>query len=222
MKMELFFNAVSILIVSISLTARAENWAQWRGPTFNGVSPEKNLPDRWSSTENVAWATEMPGSGNSTPIVYNDRVYLTSVTDASDDLLALCVAADTGKIIWQNKLGIGNRKIPHYNCTSPSASTDGKSVYFMFGTGDLAGLDVDGNVLWQRNLEKEYGPLTIKWGYGASPLLYKDRLYIPCMRTLAPYGHNMDAAGYKIDSYLLCVDALTGQNIFKVERILVA
>lgn len=207
-----------IVILMLVCMAQSENWPQWRGPELNGVSKETNLPDRWSLTENIAWSIVMPGPGNSTPVVFNNRIYLTTDVKGTTDLAAMCIDADSGKVLWQKNLAVGNKGIPNYNCTAPSAVTDGKIVCFMFSTGELAGLDMDGNVLWERNLVKEYGPFTIKWGYGSSPLLYKDKLYIVCLRTLEPYAFNGDAKGYKLDSYLLAVDPKTGKNIFKVER----
>src|SRR5262245_45014816 len=88
--------------------AHAENWPQWRGPRNNGVSAEKNLPAKFSKTENVAWRMPMPGQAGSTPIVWNDRIFLTSCD--GDKLILLCATTD-GKELWRKTISAGNKTI---------------------------------------------------------------------------------------------------------------
>ncbi|HSU65401.1 MAG TPA: PQQ-binding-like beta-propeller repeat protein, partial [Tepidisphaeraceae bacterium] len=96
---------------------------------------------------------------------------------------------------------------------SPSAVTDGKLVWFYFGTGDLVACDLDGNVKWSRNIQKDYGPFNIQWIYASSPLLYQGRLYIQVLqRDVPPKG---PASGPPADSYLLAMDAATGKDLWR-------
>jgi outer membrane protein assembly factor BamB len=193
----------------------AGDWPHWRGPYLNGSSDEKNLPTRWSETENIAWTASLPGHGSATPIISDGKVFVSSTDTSSSDLLALCFDAGTGKQLWRKKLGASSRKVPRNNPATPSPVTDGKNVYFIYGSGDLAGLDFEGNVLWSRNLEAEYGNVSMKWGYSSSPLLYDGRLYILVQRRHTAYRAPDSTT---LDAFILAVDAGTGKNIWKQPR----
>ena len=201
--------------------AAGENWSQWRGPAFDGSSGQTHLPTTWGGADgkNIAWKTPMPGVGNSTPVVWGGKVFLTSAQEGGLDLYGLCVELPGGKELWRVKLGVGNKKILNYNVVSPSPACDEKAVYFLFGTGDMAALDHDGKILWQQNLEKAYGPVAIKWGYSASPLLYKGRLYVNLLRREKPYDYTPDAGKYKdLESLLVGLDPSNGKELFKARR----
>src|SRR5690242_8075849 len=146
--------------------ARAENWPQWRGPFFNGSTGETNLPVQWSKTENVAWVTPLPGYSGATPVIWDDLVFISS-PDSQKNLLLLCVQESTGKVRWQKVVANGDREKGRNNMASPSPVTDGKAVFIMFGTGEVAAFDLAGKQLWARNLSKEYGRLSINWLYGS-------------------------------------------------------
>lgn len=214
--------ALPLLIMVISACpGRAENWPQWRGPFLNGSTTETSLPVKWSRTEGLAWVTTMPGPSGATPIVWGDRVFVSSADSSTGSLLALCVDAKTGKILWSKRTGKNRTPLTgkKQNMASPSAATDGKSVYFFYGTGDLAAFDYSGNLLWARALEKDYGTFIIKWGYGGSPLLYRGKLYIVVMQNKNPrrYGGSDPRKG-PLDSFLLGIDAKTGKTLWKQVR----
>jgi outer membrane protein assembly factor BamB len=185
----------------------AENWPQWRGPFLNGSTTEKNLPSTWSKTDNVLWTAPMPGPGHATPIVWDDSVFVSS-PDEDKNLLLLCLDRQTGKVRWKEQVGVGDRTRGRNNMASPSPVTDGKNVWVMFGTGDLAAYDFSGKQLWLRHLAAEYGRFSIQWLYGSSPLLYKDRLYIQVLQ-------RCDQGGANCESYVLCLDPQTGKNIWR-------
>jgi outer membrane protein assembly factor BamB len=212
--------ALSVFVaVLLAGSARAENWAQWRGPNMDGTSNEKNLPSTWSKTENIAWSTAMPGATAGTPIIWGDRVFTTAASKAKD-LLAICVDAKNGKILWSDKTGT-DRKTPglNHNMASPSPVTDGKSVFFLFGTGDMVAYDFKGKRLWARDIEKDYGPFIMKWGYGSSPLLRDGVVYVLVMHNKKPgeYGVKGHKPGV-VDSYLLALDIATGKTLWKHVR----
>ena len=177
--------ALAVLACSPFL-ACGENWGQWRGPNFNGSSPEKNLPSTWGESEGVKWSTPLPGQSGATPAVWGDSVFV-STPDDNKDLLLFCLDRKDGKVRWQKQLSTGNLSKGRGNMASPSPVTDGKSVFILYGTADLAALDFDGKILWQRNLGADYGRFAIMWTYGSSPLLFGGKLYIQVLqRTPAP------------------------------------
>src|SRR5436190_8239264 len=146
----------------LNLAVHGENWPQWRGPAFNGTSPEKNLPGEISD-QAIKWQTALPGFSGATPAVWGDTIFVTS-PDQNKDLLLLCVDRKDGKIRWQKSVVTGGDMVKgRGNMASPSPLTDGKAVYALFGTGDLATYDFAGQELWKRNLGADYGKFAINW-----------------------------------------------------------
>ncbi len=215
-------SAAALLVATAAFNpaARAANWPQWRGPALNGSSPEKDLPVEWGTEKNVAWKTPMPGPGASTPVIWGDRVFVSSSRRSGDDLRALCLDASTGKILWDRPAG-KNRwyRAKRHNAASPSPVTDGSIACFYFGTGTLRAFDFAGAQLWRRELEREYGVFEIKWGYGSSPLLYEGRLYIPVLQCKKPGGYGrQNNRPAPLASYLLAIDLKTGKTLWKHDR----
>ncbi|HWN09166.1 MAG TPA: PQQ-binding-like beta-propeller repeat protein [Pyrinomonadaceae bacterium] len=199
------FGTLAFVMFSTVLV-HAENWPQWRGPSLNGISTEKNLPVKWTSEENIAWKLAMPGWSGSTPIIWNDRVFL-NVAEG-DDLYLWCVDKTKGTLVWKKLLGAGNVKMRKQNMSSPSPVTDGKSVYVMTGTGILKGFDFTGKEIWSRDIQKDYGEFGLQWGYASSPLLLDNALYVQVLH------------GMKTDepSYVLRLEKSTGKTTWKVDR----
>jgi outer membrane protein assembly factor BamB len=190
-----------------SLTVvQAENWPQWRGPTLNGVSSEKNLPVKWTTEENVVWKVPMTGVSGSTPIIWRDRIFLNA--SDGDNLALWCVDKNKGEVLWKQPLGAGNVKMRKHNMSSPSPVTDGRSVYVMTGTGLLKAFDFSGKELWSRDIQKEYGTFGLNWGYASSPLLFEDSLYVQVLH------------GMKTDdpSYVMRIDKKSGKTVWKIDR----
>jgi outer membrane protein assembly factor BamB len=196
---------VGVLMLSLSVV-QAENWPQWRGPSLNGLSNEKNLPVKWTTEENVVWKVPMPGFSGSTPIIWRDRVFL-NVAEG-DNLSLWCIDKAKGTVLWKQALGGGNVKMRKQNMSSPSPVTDGRAVYVMTGTGILKAFDFAGKELWSRDIQKEYGEFGLNWGYASSPLLHEDSLFIQVLH------------GMKTDepSYVMRVDKKNGKTLWKVER----
>jgi outer membrane protein assembly factor BamB len=196
---------LAVLMISFAVV-QAENWPQWRGPSLNGVSNEKDLPLKWTADENIAWKLPMPGFSGSTPIIWRDRIFL-NVADG-DELALWCVDKTEGEVLWKRPLGSGNVKMRKQNMSSPSPVTDGRYVYVMTGTGVLKGFDFSGKELWSRDIQKEYGQFGLNWGYASSPLLFEDSLYVQVLH------------GMKTDdpSYVMRIDRKNGKTIWKVDR----
>lgn len=204
-----FRSIVFCLLITLTLsvflsTGRAENWPKWRGPNGDGVSRETGLPAEFGPDRNVAWKTPLPGPAGSTPIVWEDRIFLTSVVD--DDMLLLCFDTESGKELWRRKVGSGN--IPargdEGNSAAPSPSTDGEHVWAFFGSGDLGCYDFDGREIWRYDIEEKYGKLDVGFVFSSTPVLDGDRLYLQ----LIHQGRHS----------LLCLDKKTGEEIWIVPR----
>ena len=198
--------SLASFIVAFSLQGLAEDWPQWRGPSLNGLSTEKNLPVHWSTTENVAWKLAMPSKTASTPIIWGNYIFL-NVADG-DDLALWCVDKAKGTLVWKKLVARGNYKINKQNMSSPSPVTDGKNVYVMTGIGVLKGFDFSGNELWMREIQKDYGRFGLNWGYASSPLLYEDSLYVQVLHGMKTHD----------PSYVLRIDKKTGKTIWRVIR----
>jgi outer membrane protein assembly factor BamB len=203
----------ALLVACAVAPLGAENWPHWRGPSHNGISGEKNLPVKWTQTENILWKLPMPALSGSTPIIWGDRIFL-NVADALPDtghgpsLHLWCVDRLKGTILWQRPLGGGNRMQRKQNQSTPSPVTDGTNVWVMTGTGILKAFDFTGKELWGRDIQKDYGAFGLNWGYGSSPLLHADSLYVQVL-----HGMRTDDP-----SYLLRIDKATGKTTWRVER----
>jgi outer membrane protein assembly factor BamB len=207
------------LAVLIAASARAENWPQWRGPYFNGSTTESNLPSQWSKTENVAWVAPLPGQSSATPVVWEDCVFVSS-PDEQKNLLLICLDQKTGQVRWRKVVAGEARQVGRNNMASPSPATDGKRVFSLFATGDLAAFDLAGQELWKRDLAKDYGRFANMWIYGSSPMLYGGKLYVQVLqRNPRPdnYAHALDDKTER-ESFLLCLDPLTGKNLWRHVR----
>jgi outer membrane protein assembly factor BamB len=192
-----FSNRVVVLFLFIAANTFADSaaekyWPQWRGPLANGVGPHADPPLNWSETNNIQWKLSVPGEGDSTPIVWADRVFLLSASPASKDtseakekpkepyrFTVICIDRSSGKILWQK---VARETVPHEghqeNNTFASSSpvTDGKLIWAFFGSRGLHCFDFDGNLKWQ----KDFGLMKTRLGFGegSSPALSGDTLVI--------------------------------------------
>lgn len=165
----------------------------------------------------MRWKADLPGGGASTPVISGDNVFLTAEVGEAMELVAFCIDRGTGKVRWERKLGNGT-SLPRNTMASPSAVTDGRSVYFMFGNCVITALDNDGNVRWARDLEKDYGPNNIKFGYSSTPLLYDGRIYISVMRMDADARWAKKEGKDAMTHYLLALDSGSGSTVWKHVR----
>lgn len=195
----------------------AADWPQWRGPHFDGSSPEKNLPVKWSKTENVAWTLDLPGPGAATPVIWENHVFVSSTDRATRSLWAICAHRKTGLVMWKHKVADGYQKDDRSTFASPSPATDGKRVVFFYGNGDLVAFDFAGKKLWARNLQKDEGDFAFLWTFSTSPLLYEGKLYMQVLQRDVPVqGRGKKPSG--IESYLLAMDPATGKTLWRQVR----
>jgi len=159
----------------------ASDWAEWRGPARDGVSTEKNLPEKWSPTgDNLAW--KAPYGGRSAPIVMGDRVYLqnTAGQGETEQERIMCFNADTGKLLWEHRFNIYLSDVPPHRVgwASPVGDPATGNVYVFGVGGSLLGLNRDGKVLWERSLGEDFGLLTTHGGRTVSPIIDGDLVII--------------------------------------------
>ncbi len=180
-------------------------WPNWRGPRLNGVASGKGYAVSWSPDDNVRWRVPLPGLGASTPAVWGDRLVLTCDIEGHDGILCIDRA---GKECWRQQLG-DVRPGKHKKATGCNSSpvTDGDHVWVYFKSGELACLSLtDGAIVWQTNLQEQFGEDTLWWDLGTSPVLTKQAVVVAVMQT-GP-------------SYLVAFDRQTGDVLWKHDRIL--
>lgn len=177
----------------------AADWTQFRGPNGSGVSPSKNVPERFDSHRNILWKTPLP-PGHSSPVFTEDRIFVTAFEDKK--LLTICLDRATGRILWQRSAPREREESfqPTNSPASPSPVTDGSNVYVFFGDFGLLSYGADGNERWRLPL----GPFNNANGHGSSPILADGKLVLIC---------DQDT-----DSFLLAVDPSKGNVLWKTPR----
>jgi outer membrane protein assembly factor BamB len=205
------------LLLLTAFSARADNWAHWRGPYFNGSTEETNLPTEWSLTEGIVWSVTLEGCAASTPIIWEDRIFLSGVGADKDTLQAMCIDRTNGELLWKHDIAEGTRRDDRSSYAAPSPVTDGRLVYFFFSNGDFICYDFDGNRKWARNIQKDYGTFAFQWTFAASPTLYGDKLYMQVLQRDVPVS-GRGFADRKNESYLLAMDPQTGKTLWRHVR----
>ncbi|HKG96650.1 MAG TPA: PQQ-binding-like beta-propeller repeat protein [Pyrinomonadaceae bacterium] len=165
----------------LSVPASANDWTDWRGPARDGISAEKNLPEKWSPTgENLAW--KVPYGGRSAPIVMNDRVYLqnTSGKGEMEQERIICFDADTGKLLWEHHFNVYLSDVPPHRVgwASPAGDPATGNVYALGVGGTLLALSPEGKVVWERSLGEDFGMLTTHGGRTVSPIVDGDLVIV--------------------------------------------
>jgi outer membrane protein assembly factor BamB len=219
------FFLASVICLFFPPAARAENWPCWRGPRGDGSSLEKDVPVRWngSTGENIIWKTQVPGEGYASPVVWEDRIFLVSCLQESEERILVCVDRVTGRILWQRTVIRAPLETKHTlnSYASGTPATDGKRVYVTFlevdgstveaqnvskprpvtpGKVVVAAYDFEGNELWKARP----GPFVSVHGFCSCPVLYQDLVIV-----------NGDHDG---DSYIAALNKLTGETVWKVPR----
>lgn len=181
----------------------ARYWPRWRGPSAQGLVTGTGYPDTWSSSQNILWKTPVPGSGNSSPIVWADRILLTTAYDRGRRLSVLAFRRSDGRLLWETFAPEGRTDSgAHFKNGHASATpaTDGQRVYVSFGARGLVAVDLNGKIVWHRDL----GPMDTYHGAAGSPLLYKDRIIL----------YQDQYSG----SFIAAFDTRTGKQVWRTAR----
>lgn len=222
-------------LLSFSIAHSAEidpskQWPQWRGPALDGTSQTANPPLQWDASKNIAWKTPLQGRGSATPIVWGDKVFVTTSVDTGKQAVAedipkpdprfdkrtqapdtyhqfvvMALDRNTGKVLWEK---VCTEKVPHeghhvtHSYAAGSPVTDGEKLLVSFGSFGIFCLDLNGNILWEQQLGRQ--ETRRGWGEAVTPSLYKDRVFV-----------TWDHEG---DSFLIALNASDGKTLWKVDR----
>jgi len=203
------FSCVAFLLLTAfvpSALAIEPTWPRFRGPNGLGTATDMDIPVRFSE-QSVLWKKPIPGTGNSSPVVWGNRLFLQSASKDGKDRSLLCLSSVDGKTIWNKSFPTNPSVKPKTHAKNSLASctpaVDGERVYALFWDGVdmvLFGLDMDGHQLWQRNL----GPFKSQHGPGTSPMVYQKKVYV---------ANDQDG-----EADLLVFDALTGKDVWHAKR----
>lgn len=196
---------IAYFVIYVAHPLCADNWPNWRGPHGNGVADGSGYAVEWNDKENIMWKIELPAAGGSTPVVWEQCIFVTC-PNADDQNEVRCFSRD-GALRWKTPLG-KQRPGKHKKASgsNPSPVTDGEHVYCYFKSGDVGCLDFAGNVVWRKNLQEEYGEDTLWWDLGTSPVLTDDAVVIAVIQS-GP-------------SYLVALNKSTGEVVWKEDRML--
>ncbi len=228
---KLLMNRLAVGALALLFSSRAgqaaDGWPKWRGPDGSGVAQGTNLPDTWSATEGVFWKRDIPGRGWSSPVVWRDRVFLTTVVNQGEteepkkglyfggnrleppktvhQWKVFCLDLATGEVRWERQVHQGLPTGPLHvknSYATETPATDGQRVYCYFGNLGLFCFTLDGEPVWERRVATH--PTRFGWGTAASPALAGERLYL--------VNDNDD------ESYLVALETRTGEELWRVDR----
>lgn len=205
----LFFSLM--VATSVCGQVSADDWPQWRGPNSDG-KVDTPLPTKFSKTENVAWRSPLPGQGGATPVIWGERIFVTSAD--GNDLVLICLSTKDGKQLWKRTVTTGNQdaRAGEGNSASPSPSTDGQHVWCFFGTGILACYDMEGNETWKLDTGDRFGAIDIQFGMTSTPVLHGDSLYLQLIHGPMKRDDNSQTG------LIIRLNKLTGQTIWVNDR----
>ena len=215
----------SLALITIGADATSEQyWPQWRGPHATGVSKTADPPVEWSEPRNIRWKIEIPGRGSGTPVIWGDKLFVLTAVPAGADLAAshqarggvrpavphkfqvLAIDRETGKIVWERT---ARESVPHEGShqqfgtySSSSAFTDGERVYAFFDSFGLYAYDMNGKLLWAKDLGDKR--MRMEFGEGQTPVLHGNTIVV-----------QWDHQG---PSFITALDKTTGKELWRTER----
>lgn len=208
---------LSLGIYGLLVTAAAaDDWPCFRGPSHQGESTEKDLPLKWDATTNVAWKTPIPGEGWASPIIFGDRVFITTATEGGASCHVLCLDRRDGRILWDRETFRQDlkRKEGKNSYATPTPATDGRHVYAVFADGGFAALTVDGRLAWVNRDFPHYS----QHGLGASPILFEDLLIMSRDGSSETGDTKLGWQKPWARSFLVALDTRTGAVRWKTGR----
>lgn len=217
MKNAIFLSVCCVFAIVTSWAQEPEVWSQFRGSNGQGISKATGLPERWSAEENIAWKMDIPGESWSSPIVWNDYIFLTTATEEGKNCHIIAVSRKTGKVLWDKIVFTQHAQQHRHEMNSyatPTPVTDGTTVFAVFSGGGFAALDFEGNIRWV-NTDLDYYS---HHGMGPSPILYGDLLIFPVNPSSREEPKNLGWTEPWDKSYLLALDKNTGKERWRGMR----
>ena len=192
---------LSCLVLCLTAGTAAENWPRFRGPAGTGHHVGAALPTKWG-TENILWRVELKGEGHSSPVNWEQRIFLTAATDQGRTRLVLALDARDGRLLWEKTISCDSPGKTHAmnGFATPTCATDGERVVAFFGRVGIHCFNLDGKPLWSQSLGEFAGP----WGSAASPIFAGGRVI-----------QNCDAQG---ESSIAALDKKTGKTVWRTSR----
>lgn len=195
----------ALMVLALASAASAQEWPGWRGPKGDGTTAETGFPIRWSATEGVVWKVAIPGWGYSSPVVWGDRLFLSTYLDGTDERKLLCLDAKDGRTLWERVALVAPKERKHKlnSYASSTPVTDGRHVWVAFleaGKFSVFCYDFQGKLLWKKTPGTFWSP----HGFCSSPVLYKDTII---------YNGDQDA-----DAWIVALDKATGEERWRTDR----
>ena len=217
-RLTLYSATLAVAVFFSDRAVFAENWPCFRGPSRQGVSAEKDVPTQWQPDKNILWESPTPGEGHSSPIVWDDRVFLSTAEAEGKSLRLLCYSATSGELLWNHELfqQTPKRKESRNSYATPTPLTDGEHVYVVFGDGSVAAVDFSGKKVW----ENRDFPYYSRHGLGSSPLLWNGRIIMARDGTKEATGDE-EKIGWQTpwdQSFLLALHTESGKLAWKTSR----
>lgn len=191
---------IAMTVVLTAWSAQAANWPQWRGPDGTGVAGESDFPLKWSATDHIVWKKALPGPGNSSPIVWNDRVFVTQSIDKGAKRAVLCFDRKDGSLLWQKEIEFAGTEPTHGDnpYCSATPATDGKIVVAWHGSAGMVAYDFSGKELWRADL----GAFDHIWGNASSPVIVGEFVVAYC--------------GPGLRAFIVALDKQSGKEAWRI------
>ncbi|HYV28790.1 MAG TPA: PQQ-binding-like beta-propeller repeat protein, partial [Candidatus Eisenbacteria bacterium] len=214
MKTMIVFAFLAGGIASAALTGAAQEWTRFRGPNGGGISHAKSIPTKITDSD-INWKVELPGVGHSSPVLWGERIFLTSTGDKAGGFFVLCLSAKEGKLLWRHDFPLTAFARHKFNSfASSTPAVDPERVYVVWNEPEhfrLAALDHSGAVNWER----DFGPFVSQHGCGISPIIFNGKVIL---------GNEQDDAKLVPDgtrtgeSFIVAVDAKNGKTLWQTPR----
>jgi len=187
-------------------------WPHWRGPSVQGIVEGKGYPDTWSEKDNVLWKVPVPGRGHSTPIVWGDRIFITTAAPDASRRSILSFRRSDGKLLWDTAVpsSPAEKLIEKNSYASSSPTTDGELIYAYFGNSGVVAVNFAGKIIWHKSL----GEINLYHGPGGSPILYKDRVILYQDQMVLGRDRTVDPP----QGFIVALDKKTGRELWRKNR----
>jgi outer membrane protein assembly factor BamB len=206
--------SLALALVAWTANAHAQEWTRFRGPNGAGISRAKTVPTKISDGD-INWKIELPGSGHSSPVLWGERIFLTSTGDKAGGLSVLCIDASDGQVVWNRDFSLAPFARHQFNSfASATPAVDAERVYVVWNEPEhlmLTALDHSGKKIWQR----DFGPFVSQHGCGSSPLIYKDKVILVNEQDDRKFVKGSTNSG---KSFIVAVDAKNGKTLWETPR----